>query len=265
MLLLACDLDNTLLHSKRHRAGNDVCVERIHDEPWGYMTPGTLQLLAGLPQGVALVPVTTRSVDQYRRIRWPQGRAPELAVTTNGGVLLRGGEPDRGWDRISRAAAMPFLGEMERMAALLESEGLYIRVRIVDGLYLFAYTADGVDIAACARRLRPLTPMTIEASGRKLYFLPPCFTKGAAVMRLKVLLGPARIAAAGDSGIDLSMLDAADVAIVPGADLARRTRCPDVRVCPPDTSFAEFTLREAAALAAAMEQGPPRTGTPARE
>ncbi len=46
-----------------------------------------------------LVPVTTRSVDQYRRIRWPGSREPDLAVTTNGAILL---EPraDQGDDTI---------------------------------------------------------------------------------------------------------------------------------------------------------------------
>jgi hypothetical protein len=87
-ILFACDLDNTLIHSWRHRKSGDVCIEHIGEKEQGYMSPKAAELYRSLPENILLVPVTTRSVDQYRRIEWPGNREPELAVTTNGAILL---------------------------------------------------------------------------------------------------------------------------------------------------------------------------------
>ena len=53
-------------------------------------------------QRVQLLPVTTRSIEQYRRIQWPEETVPRWALTANGAVLLRDGVMDRDWYAQSR-------------------------------------------------------------------------------------------------------------------------------------------------------------------
>ena len=96
-ILFASDLDNTLLFSHRHRQPEDRCVERLNGAEQGFFTRETPDLLPQVVQRVHLLPITTRSIEQYQRIQWPDGTAPRIALTANGAVLLRDGQVDRAW------------------------------------------------------------------------------------------------------------------------------------------------------------------------
>jgi hypothetical protein len=75
-VLAATDLDRTLIYSRKARAlGADdaatVCVE-VHDgEQVSFMTAAAAEALVDLAARAAVVPVTTRIVEQYRRVRLP--------------------------------------------------------------------------------------------------------------------------------------------------------------------------------------------------
>ena len=120
-IVFASDLDNTLLYSRSHKREGDVCVEHIKGEAHGFMTPLAIERLREVSQKVRLIPVTTRSVEQYRRIEWPEGTAPEYAVTTNGAVLLHGGEVDAAW----REAHYPAATTSPHAGAGSQSESVY--------------------------------------------------------------------------------------------------------------------------------------------
>ena len=99
-ILFASDLDNTLLFSHRHRQPGDRCVERLNGAEQGFFTQDTLDLLPQVVRRVHLLPITTRSVEQYRRIQWPDGTAPRIALTANGGTVRwtgRGTPRPRRW------------------------------------------------------------------------------------------------------------------------------------------------------------------------
>ncbi|MBE5807567.1 MAG: haloacid dehalogenase [Clostridiales bacterium] len=212
-VLFACDLDNTLIHSYKWRREGDICVEWLKEKAQGYMDPADARLLPVLFRRATVVPVTTRSMAQYRRIQWPEGQGPECAVTTNGAMLLRDDVQDDAWLRQSEALARPYAGEMRTLLAALEADGDYIRCRLVDDMYLFAYCRDGVDPKAKAAALEGRTTLETLVSGRKLYFFPTPFDKGRALERLRALFMPKLVIAAGDSVIDVPMLRAADVAL----------------------------------------------------
>ena len=100
-ILFASDLDNTLLFSHRHRQPEDRCVERLNGAEQGFFTRETPDLLPQVVQRVHLLPITTRSIEQYQRIQWPDGTAPRIALTANGAVLLRDGQMDRAWGYVT--------------------------------------------------------------------------------------------------------------------------------------------------------------------
>ena len=117
-MLFASDLDNTLLFSRRHSRPGDVCVEMLDGKEQGYFSPLTIARLREVNACMDFVPVTSRSVAQYRRIQFPAGCVPRWAVTTNGGLLLENGEIDEAWRAESLAAVAPWRGELERTEAL---------------------------------------------------------------------------------------------------------------------------------------------------
>ena len=258
-ILLACDLDNTLIHSWKHRKEGDLCIEHIGEKEQGYMSRKAAELYSSLPENILLVPVTTRSVDQYRRIRWPGSREPDLAVTTNGAILL-GPRDDPGadisdichaWVSQSRSMYVPYRKAMDELREILLASGRCLRVRMVDDFYLFAYCEEGKDPKDAVPESAFRSGLQIVSSGRKIYFLPPAFNKGEAVRRLEGLLQPPRILAAGDTEIDLPMAERADRMFIPeklyrscGSDLPQTVRR-KLTVCPEGADFSEFVLREA--------------------
>ena len=214
-LLFASDLDNTLLFSYKHRGDTDRCVERLDGKEQGFCTRRSLELLALVNERTQFIPVTTRSAAQYRRIDWPAPCVPRYAVTTNGGLLFDGEREDPEWCGQSRALAAPWQGELLDLQRRLDQAPMLRRSRIVDGLYLFAACDDVESAQAGARSFAGRTGLDIAVSGRKVYFFPPPINKGTALQRLKERFRPDRTVCAGDSAIDLPMLRAGDVAILP--------------------------------------------------
>lgn len=213
--LLLTDLDNTLLYSYKHRLPGDVCVEYIHEKEQGYMSVRSLELLGQVIRRIPVIPVTTRSVEQYQRIHFPEGACPETAVVSNGAILLKNGVRDPEWDGRMSGIIAPCREEMYALCDRYSSDPHYIRCRIVDDSYLFVYCAKDADPEACARELSLSTDLRVQVSGKKIYILPPDLHKGTAV-RLMRQYEPGKVfVSAGDSIMDADMLRAADIAIYP--------------------------------------------------
>jgi hypothetical protein len=132
-VLVACDLDTTLVYSARSlRLPDDdllaprlVVTEVWRGAPLTYCTRTAEALLAELDQVALVVPVTSRTRAQYARVRLldgveparvsPPGRPRRYAVVANGGHLLVDGRPDEDWAgsvRATLAASSRPLGEV---------------------------------------------------------------------------------------------------------------------------------------------------------
>lgn len=229
-ILFASDLDNTLLFSYRHRRDTDRCVEYLDGKEQGFCTPRTLELLPEVRKKTLFIPVTTRSVAQYRRIQWPENCAPRYAVAANGGILLDGGRADPEWCARTEALAAPWRGELEELRVRVEGIPIPKRCRIVDEVYLFAACDSGEEAETLAAPFLGKTALDVAVSGRKVYFFPPPINKGAALERLRERFLPEQTVCAGDSVIDRPMLRAAGLAIVPDRGLLPEAegevRCP---------------------------------------
>ncbi len=240
--MFACDLDNTLLHSYKHKQDGEVCIEILKEKEQGFTTPKTLELLwqLNMTENVYTVPLTTRSIEQYARIEWGAA-APSHALVTNGTLLLEGDRIDEDWWLGSLESVTPLKEEIQRLYELLSPQESFIRVRIVDEMYLFVYCAKDVDPSEMAVQLQELTTLNVCQAGKKIYFFPPAADKGVAVKRMMELIGADYLIAAGDSSIDLPMLKKADLAIIPYNDLINE-EYKQTAVCPPDKPFSEFVL-----------------------
>ena len=203
------------------------------------MSPRTVQLYRELCGEACVVLVTSRSIEQYKRLCLPVDAG--LAVTANGANLLVNGIIDPAWRREVDTLLEPWRDELQRRFDELKTSAQYIRCRVVDGAYMFVYCADGVIPEVEARHIAESTTLDVMASGKKIYLLPPILNKGAAIKRLMAYLGCRRCIAAGDSAMDLPMLTAADVAIAP---VALKDALPySAMICPSGELFSEYVLK----------------------
>ena len=211
--LFACDLDNTLIHSYKYKVADDVCIEIYNDREQSFISSRAIELLGEVVKKILWVPVTTRSIEQYNRIQW--NSAPKYAVVSNGANLLDEGRIDNDWWNESLTYIQPYEDELKRQCSLQARNENFSICRIVDGSFLFLKCYDKVDTAKCAAELQSDTNLTVQHSGRKIYLFPPKLNKGTALLRLQNKLSPTHTICAGDSAIDIPMLDVADIAYVP--------------------------------------------------
>lgn len=215
-VLFAVDLDNTLIYSyKRYQEG--VCVETKEGKSLSYMTPKAYTLWQQLQKRLLIVPVTTRSVEQYQRIRLnDSAHFLPYALTSNGAVLLKSGQADVMWDRETQRLIAQSQQELQHALALLaKDESITLTPRLVDGAFVYAKSNRVAESLQYLRQQLDLEQVYLDHTAEKLYVLPKSLTKGVALARLKRYFNCRKTAAAGDSSFDLPMLWAADVAIIP--------------------------------------------------
>ena len=189
-----------------------LSIDPFYAEDQGFINEKTFELLEEVQKHAEFVPVTTRSIEQFMRINWEKDVCPELAVTTNGAILLNKETKELSWEDESRQLLENYRTELDDILAMLSEEDCYVRCRKVDDMYVYVSCKDGVDINEKVNYYSGKTKLNIAASGKKIYFLPPDFNKGSAIDRLKAYFKPDYIIAAGDSRIDIPMLERSDLA-----------------------------------------------------
>ncbi len=236
------DIDGTILHSAKR--------ERTGDVPAEYKDGAIINLwteygAAALPEIKNIVPVTTRSMEQYKRIVFPGGISPRCALVANGGGLLLDGAPDKEWEEWAFGITKECASELSEKERFLESDPCRdFEIRMVDGLFLFTKSSDP------EKTLRGLGEGTLTDSfytGKKVYVVPKSLNKGAAAARFieRFTAGKRCVICAGDSPMDIPMLNIADTAICPN-DIADQVMAPKKLSCPREEflDFVFITLKE---------------------
>ena len=241
-ILFACDLDNTLVHSYKHRQTDDLCIELINNREQGFIPNKSSVLLEKVIKRVMFLPITTRSLEQYRRIKWPTNCVPQNAITTNGGILLENDTVDNAWYTQSLQHVSDYHSEIERLRSILGDEKRIAYTRTVDDCYLYGYCTDESAAVDLKTEYEHTSTLNIISSGKKIYFLPPLMNKGEALKRFLLRCDADIIVSAGDSLIDVPMLNHSDITFIPNHTLAPLCQNADVRICPSDTPFSEFIL-----------------------
>lgn len=211
-MIFFTDLDGTLIRSAKKKRGGDIVVEHKDGQEIACISSESAALLSGL---YGIIPVTSRSIEQYKRINIP-GFSPKYAITDNGGNLLTDGVPDKKWAAWADEVVWRYRTELKELRSILQSdENRSFEIRFVDERFLFTKSGDP------GRTLERLslagTGIFLYNIGAKIYAVPPEFDKGSAVMRFAERFGAAgeEIVCAGDSIMDISMLKIADISIYP--------------------------------------------------
>lgn len=213
-----CDLDHTLLYSRRVPlpAGSRV-VETLSGAPQSFMTERTYKFFRTQAM-VRLVPTTTRSPEQYRRLGVLGGELPiSHALICNGGVLLQNGREDMAWREETLTLLAPVLGGLEEARRTVERLAPHAVIHDVESLFFYLRCDEPRHLALRIRRALPSGGVQVLHDSRKLYCLPRGLDKGTAVSRFKKRFRVEESLAAGDSEFDVPMLNAVDTALFPPA------------------------------------------------
>lgn len=227
-VMIASDLDRTLIYSSSalqlamvdELAPALVSVEILNGRPHSFMTLAASVALRALSELGNFVPITTRTVAQYRRVRFP-GMAPSFAITSNGGNILVDGRPDKSW-RFSTDSAIAECGatlaEVRHELEVHTEGGWAIKRRIGDDLFCYL-VAEPTEVPEgfvpewtqwCRDRA-----WRVSVQGRKIYAIPEPLSKERAMAAVASRIGANRVLAAGDGSLDAGFLAAADAGIRP--------------------------------------------------
>jgi hypothetical protein len=223
-MIIAADLDRTLIYSQGALAefGDDTAqlipVEHHDGAEASWMTPTAAREFATLHKSALVVPVTTRTRDQWRRVALP-GPPPRYAVVANGGRILVDGQPDSDWERAVTAAlarVAPLAEIWDHAAHICRAEWT-IKLRNAEDQFCYAVLHRKRVPAGFVAETAAWTDTRgwqVSLQGRKLYFVPRALTKSAAVAEIARRTGDTQVLAAGDSLLDADLLEAAGRGIV---------------------------------------------------
>lgn len=227
-VMVACDLDQTLIYSANSMALKCpdssapalVVAEVYEGAPLSFMTRTAWAALERLVEEAIFVPITTRTVQQFRRVNIP-GRDKGYAVTTNGAALLHNGVPDPGWAQHIQTSVAANCAPLEEVHDRLlgpSKPAAVLRGRVAEDTFVYSIVKRD---ELSADYLEELTGWcqqqgwTTSLQGRKLYCVPSPVTKEAALAEVRRRHPVDRLVAAGDSKLDAGILQLADSAIRP--------------------------------------------------
>lgn len=216
-MIFATDLDNTMIFSHRLVEGIEnqlCCVEYYNQKPLTYMSYGSIEILKKLIEQIIVIPVTTRSFAQFQRV----GIFPtcKYAIVDNGGIILENGNINLLWkehvNEILKDYDLP--GTLEFLSRLFGSS---LKAKIVDGIFIFAKCDDP---NACKKVFEcefSADNWTLSFHRNKVYIIPKRITKGNALKFVceTLIRDNHSVITAGDSDLDLSMLEYASYGIIP--------------------------------------------------
>ena len=216
MKILCTDLDNTIIYSYKHDIGNEkMNVELYKEREISFISNHTYELLKKVKEEFLIIPTSTRTKEQYNRIDLKIGTF-KYALVCNGSVLLVDGKKDKDWDEESLRLAKPNNLEVKKALEYLENDKRRtFELRYIEDLFVFTKCYKSETVVNELREYLDKNLVSVFNNKEKVYVLPTSLSKGKAIERLRKYLKAEFIIAAGDSEFDISMVEAADVGLVP--------------------------------------------------
>ena len=216
MKILCTDLDNTIIYSYKHDIGNEkMNVELYKEREISFISNHTYELLKKVKEEFLIIPTSTRTKEQYDRIDLKIGTF-KYALVCNGSVLLVDGKKDKDWYEESLRLAKPSNLEVKKALEYLENDKRRtFELRYIEDLFVFTKCDEAETVVNELREYLDKNLVNVFNNKEKVYVLPTSLSKGKAIERLRKYLKVEFIIAAGDSEFDISMVEAADVGLVP--------------------------------------------------
>ena len=180
-------------------------MELLNGKEQSYMTGFTFTFLRDT-DWISLIPVTTRSQAQYQRLLFPEALRVKYALVCNGGKLLINGAEDREWSDATLNGVTDDLPDLEKLSDMLHRLCKH-EVRCPEAYYHYTKADSPEEICNALRSEYPKDNILIEHDHSKVYLFPQKINKGAAVRRFSKKYGTAFSVGAGDSSLDIPMLN----------------------------------------------------------
>jgi hydroxymethylpyrimidine pyrophosphatase-like HAD family hydrolase len=221
MDLAFLDIDGTLVFPERDFIGAGKayrCVDRTVDRQVGFASVRLIELLGELEtQGIQVVPTTARSAAQLNRMQL-FANANAIAILGAGATVIVDGVIDASWHQLrsertqSSAPVSDVAREIERT---LDGSA---RIDLREGaLLVLKYSTPDLGERQLETIRDALGPLGWHAcsDGRRLYLLPDGLSKLAAAEFVAESRGVGWWAAAGDSSLDVGLLERANYGVTP--------------------------------------------------
>lgn len=223
-MLFASDLDRTLIYSKKFVIKHDKkvqLVEKKKDKEISYMLNSSIDILKALSNKLLFVPVTTRSIEQYKRIAVFQKEIkPKYFIVCNGGNIFIDGKVDKDWSRLIKnklnnecLMMKDVLLEFNKMKSFFNID----RIKEVDNLFFVCIFKNEVpkEIIHELSIWVEKNNWRMFINGRKLYLIPKHVNKSEAVKYVANKEGIKNIISSGDSLLDYDMARISNMFISP--------------------------------------------------
>lgn len=238
------DLDNTLIYSHRRALfENKVSVEKLKGNDQSFMTLLSYNFLAN-KSNVKLVPVTTRTIEQYRRLSlFTEIFNCNRALVCNGGILIENGEINQDWLTETKRLIKSESKEMNKAEEVMKLMCPESVLHNEEGILLYAKVPEPKTITSNLREIIDLSKVSVFSDDRKVYCTPYSNNKGSAVKRYSKRYGCTVDIAAGDGVADLAMLSIAKISMAPES-IKKFASCDQIKLCPQEQVFSDFICLE---------------------
>jgi hydroxymethylpyrimidine pyrophosphatase-like HAD family hydrolase len=217
-MIIASDLDRTIIYSNRaiDELGrpSELMLKPVESREGtgiSFMTSTSLIALKAIFREYQFVPITTRTIEQYRRIHIFQDELlPRYAITSNGANILLDGEQIKEWSELLSAKMRNETATIDEIISFLQKEGYFFDgiKRQVENLFIYFILNKPMPVGdkLALSTLLARFGWNVSLQGRKLYFIPKVINKGDALEYVCSHSGGSALAGSGDSILDLDFL-----------------------------------------------------------
>lgn len=232
-MIFASDLDSTLIYSSKHckliNEENLLPVDSYNNQ-YSYITKSMQATLEHINESMLFIPVTTRSIEQYTRMKYFYDTIkPKYAIVANGGIILKNGIELTDWSNISftkikeviSVRAMiklcSFFLESDFVKTYKTCEDLFIysildEDKLVDSIKNAKIHLNYIEVL---RSFCSKIDYSVSKQGKKVYIIPNCINKYDPINYIMKLENINMFMAAGDSLLDYPMIKHSNYGIVP--------------------------------------------------
>ena len=219
------DLDRTLIYSNKfiNDETDQICIEVLNGEEISYMSPKSIETLKDILKRKKFIPTTTRSIEQYKRIRFGEHDINfEWSIVSNGGNILHNGKVFEQWnnelkERLNTCTSLKTV--MSYFEDNYSSVDGILKIRDVDDIFFYIVVDREVFVDDSLNLFEAYlneSGWSLYVNGRKIYFIPQVVTKEAAIEYLADYLNESEFEALGDSIMDINMLKLSNKGYIPG-------------------------------------------------
>lgn len=224
-MIYATDLDRTVIFSSKFLLGHEkdvTCVEHKEDKEISYMLNESLRLLDLLmnKKDLIVIPVTTRSVEQYQRVT-PFQKC-KYAVVANGGIILYNNNMVfKPWqEKIEKILTEYQKYESSVLEFMKDYEEYFDSdIRKVDNIFYFVKLKDdkekNEELLKILDRSLDKSLWNFTLQGLKLYIIPKEITKENALLFLKKYLNETYVITSGDGKLDKDFIILGNKVFIP--------------------------------------------------